>query len=112
MSGGKATAVRVPTPGKNLGKFHCGHFNLFDSVEAAAYAALRQLDSDSSSGIEIAFMREFIKKTREEEYEDGERVSAKEEEEPHVYIEWWEKQVKRKKGDNYGEQKDAKQGWA
>ncbi len=107
---GKATIVRIPTPGKNLGKFHCRYFNMFDKEDSAAYAELRQLDSDASSGIEISFMREFIRKTREEEY-DGELKTVREEEEPHVYIEWWEKKVKRKKGDNYAEQEDAKQGW-
>ncbi len=107
----KATIVRLPTPGKNLGKFHCKYFNMFDADEAAEYAALRQQDSDSSSGVEISHMREFIRKTREEEY-DGDHKTVHEEEEPHVYVEWWVKKPKRKKGDNHAEQQDAKEGWS
>ena len=107
----KATIVRLPSTGKNLGKFHCKYFNMFDTDEAAEYAALRQRDSDTSSGIEISHMREFIRKTRDEEY-DGDTKTVHEEEFPHVYVEWWEKKVKRKKGDSHAEQSEAKQGWA
>jgi len=106
----KATLLRVPGAGKNLGDFKCRHYNLFDEDELAAYAELRQQDSDPSSGIKIAHMREFIRKVRDEEY-DGDSKTVHEEEFPHVYVEWWEKKPKLKKGDNYEEQKSAKAGW-
>jgi hypothetical protein len=55
-------------------------------------------------------MREFIRKIRDEEY-NGEVKTVHEEEFPHVYVEWWEKKPKRKKGDSDDEEKQAGQGW-
>lgn len=110
MSGAKATLVRVPTPGKNLGEFHCKYFNLFDSDERGEYQLLRQQDSEISSGVQISHMREFVRKVRDEEY-SGEDKTVHEEEFPYVYVEWWEKKPTRRKGDNYDEQKKASAGW-
>jgi hypothetical protein len=106
----KATLVRMPTPGKNLGKFHCKYFNMFDAEQMEEYSSLRQMDSDSSSGLEISHMREFIRKVRDEEY-SGEEKTVHEEEFPYVYVEWWEKKLKRKKGDSHAERKEAGAGW-
>lgn len=110
MSGAKVTTLRVPTPGKNLGKFHCQYFNLFDGDDLEFYQDLRQRDNDGAEGLTIGHIKEFIRKKREETYE-GEMKTVCEEEYPYVYVEWWVKEPKRKKGDSHEERKTASEGW-
>ncbi len=107
----KVSTVRTSTPGKNLGKFHCRYFNMFDKEDIGAYQGIRQRDNDSSDGLTIDLIREFVRKVRDETRK-GEDIEIHEEEFPYVYIEWWEKKSKKKDGDSHEEQKSAKAGWS
>jgi len=106
----KVSSLRVGTPTKSQGEFNCKYFNMFEPEDLSRYRELRQQDNDPSHGVQIELIRDFIKKTREEEYH-GEEKHVSEEEIPYVYIEWWDKTPKRKKGDNDAETQAASAGW-
>ena len=107
----KTTAVRMPTPGKHLGKFDCKYYNMFEESDRTEYIALRNDDNDPASGVSISLIKEFIRKIKDTTYTGDQQTEVHEEEFPHVYVEWWVSKPRREKGDSNDEKRKASKGW-
>lgn len=95
--GGKVTPVRVGTNARNLGKFHCKTYSLFDDEERDQYAELRTKAQDPLSGIKIERIKEFTKTETEITGEGAEHTILRKEE-LYVLVEFWEKNPNDKAG--------------
>lgn len=98
--------VKFSTGGKNLGTFKCETFNLFDEEQRQAYADLRNLAADMSSGIKIELVREYSTKRTETETMEGGSSVTRTFDEIIIVIHFWEKKAAGTKGRSKAEQDD------
>lgn len=107
----KVSDLKFGAPGTDRGSFHVETFNLFEQDDADNYAQLRTRANDASSGIQIEHIQQFARKTSTAQGDGEDRVVITTEE-MHIVVQYWEKPIKRDKGDSEDDVKNARREWS
>lgn len=97
----KATALRVPTPGRFLGKFRFRRFNVLNAQDISDYEKLRTEANDPSSGVVIENIRD-LKEIEEHRDAEGNMTRI---ERLYIIVQWWFNDKKQSK------KPEPEQGW-